>query len=147
MVAVDAKRQEALAAIISSMGKEELKLVEEYMAMLEETDDEDAQYVFKKLISESTDHLMLDTKMLIRLSPEPQRWKKAPHEELKKLLKDLERAEKREKEALAMYEKALPKLDDPDLKGTVMFIRDQEITHVKLVQRLKELTKKKLGKM
>ena len=61
-------------------------------------------------------------------------------------MRDLDWAEEYEKEALRMYNEALPEVEDPYMKGTVRWIRDEEIRHVKIVRELKTLVEKKMAK-
>ena len=149
MVSDEMKRR-AMAKLVAPMGKEELVVLKKYVELLNEIDDEDAWGVFKRMIVDSSNHLRLDTEMLLKLAPgaqKPRVSKKEVQKDLERLLKELDVAEKLELAAQRMYERALPDLEDPYLRGTAAWIRDEEVKHVKLVQDLRERTKKKLARM
>jgi len=146
MAGIEENKKLALAKIIDPMGKEELKVLKFYVGLLDKIDDPDAWYAFRKMISDSAHHLVLDVEMLMHLMPEPREAKETPRSELIDLMRDLDWAEEYEKEALRMYNEALPEVEDPYMKGTVRWIRDEEIRHVKIVRELKTLVEKKMAK-
>jgi|GEM_PF-3422296 len=141
------RRQQALAKILAVIGREELKLISFYTKLLDSVNDEDAQYLFRKLINESSRHLTLDTEMMVQLAPRLKSRGKPSRAELEQLLKILDEAESLEAEALKMYNGALPELEDPYVRGTAMWIRDDELRHVKMVGELKEIIKRKIARL
>jgi len=140
------KSTKALMGIVAPMGKEELKMIGLYLGLLDEIDDEEAWYLFRKMISESAHHLTLDTEMLLQLAP-GERKGAATRAELEYLRGKLDLAEKGEQKAYDMYDRALAKMDDPYMKQTVRWIRDEEEKHVRMVRELKEIVTRKLSRM
>ena len=144
-MAKNGQDRDAIARIVAPMGGEEIAMLNFYIGLLGRVDDPDAASLFRRMIIESANHLRLDTEMMVKLAPAPA--KTAPtNAELWLLDQALEKAEEHEKRAYDMYDRALPKLDDPYLKQTARSIRDEEAKHLEMVKKLREMVKKRMGK-
>lgn len=136
---------DAIVRVVAPMGKEELAIISFYLKLLEKVDDEDALQLFKRMILESANHLRLDTEMLLKLAPSARK-KPSSQSELFGLLQALDTAESCERAAYKMYDDALPKLSDPYMRQTAQLIRDEEAKHVRMVQELRAIIKRKMAK-